>query len=85
MPAPPLFVGRTALIVVDIRRSSDQPYETTGISHMAGASGRTARAERLLEAAREVGMPAVFFQEVHRRGGVDFGREQHSELAEVAS
>ncbi|HEV7787594.1 MAG TPA: cysteine hydrolase [Pseudonocardia sp.] len=75
MPAPPLFVGRTALIVVDIQRSSDQPYETTGISHMAGAAERIARVERLLGAAREVGLPVVFFQEVHRRSGVDFGRE----------
>ena len=31
--------------------------------------------ERLLAAARAAGVPVVFFQEVHRPSGVDFGRE----------
>ncbi|HEY1974181.1 MAG TPA: cysteine hydrolase [Pseudonocardia sp.] len=75
MPAQPLIVGKAALIVVDIQRSSDQPMETTGIEHMPGAADRIGRVETLLAAAREVGMPVVFFQEVHRRSGVDFGRE----------
>jgi nicotinamidase-related amidase len=33
------------------------------------------RAEKLVAAARSAGVPVVFFQEVHRPSGVDFGRE----------
>jgi len=75
MPRQPLFVGNPVLIVVDIQCSSDQPYETTGISHMPGAAERIDRVEGLLAATREAGLPVVFLQEVHRRSGVDFGRE----------
>ena len=43
---------------------------------MPGHADRIARvAERLLAAARAAGIPVVFFQEVHRPSGVDFGRE----------
>ena len=42
---------------------------------MPGTAERIERAERLLSAAREAGVPVVFFQEVHRRSGIDFGRE----------
>jgi nicotinamidase-related amidase len=72
---PPLLVDPAALVVVDIQRGSDQPFATTGISHMPGAAERIGRVEQLLAAARAAGMPVVFFQEVHRRSGVDFGRE----------
>ena len=75
MPQQPMFVGKPALIVVDIQQVSDLPYETVGIAHMAGARERIARVEQLLAAAREAQVPVVFFQEVHRRSGVDFGRE----------
>ncbi|HEX4249588.1 MAG TPA: isochorismatase family cysteine hydrolase [Pseudonocardia sp.] len=75
MPRQPLFVGNPVLIVVDIQCSSDQPYETTGISHMPGAAERIGRVEGLLAATREAGLPVIFLQEVHRRSGVDFGRE----------
>ncbi|MDQ1485230.1 MAG: biuret amidohydrolase [Actinomycetota bacterium] len=75
MPTQPLLVGRSALIVVDIQRGADQPASVVGIEHMAGALGRIGRAERLVAAARAASIPVVFFQEVHRRSGVDFGRE----------
>lgn len=75
MPQQPMIVGKPALVVVDIQRSADQPFETVGIAHMAGATERIARVERLLAAAREASVPVIFFQEVHRRSGVDFGRE----------
>ena len=42
---------------------------------MPGDAERVARAEQILHAAREAGVPVVFFQEVHRRSGIDFGRE----------
>jgi biuret amidohydrolase len=75
MPRQPLFVGDPALIVVDIQRGSALPGAESGIPHMPGAQDRIARAERLVAAARQAGLPVIFFQEVHRRSGVDFGRE----------
>jgi nicotinamidase-related amidase len=75
MARQPLFVGRPALIVVDIQRGADLPADVVGIEQMDGALERIERAERLLAAARSASIPVVFFQEVHRRNGVDFGRE----------
>jgi nicotinamidase-related amidase len=75
MPRQPLFVGDPVLVVVDIQRGSAMPAAVTGISHMDGALERIARAERLVAGARAAGVPVIFFQEVHRRSGVDFGRE----------
>lgn len=75
MTRQPLFIGDPALIVIDIQRGSAAPGAESGIPHMPGALDRIARAERLLAAARAAGVPVVFFQEVHRRSGVDFGRE----------
>jgi nicotinamidase-related amidase len=63
------------LVVVDIQRGSDMPAEVVGIEHMDGAPERIALAERLVAAARAANVPVIFFQEVHRRSGVDFGRE----------
>jgi nicotinamidase-related amidase len=71
----PLFVGDPALIVVDIQRGSALPGAESGIPQMAGALERIARAERVVAAAREAMIPVIFLQEVHRRSGVDFGRE----------
>src|SRR5882757_3618018 len=51
------------------------PAAEVGIAHMAGHAERVERAEKLVAAARAAGVPVVFFQEVHRRSGVDFGRE----------
>ena len=75
MPKQPLFVGQVALIVVDIQGGSALPGQESGIPHMDGAAERIARAEQLLSAARAAQLPVIFFQEVHRRSGVDFGRE----------
>src|SRR3954471_18216769 len=75
MPQQPLIVGRPALIVVDIQRASAMPPEITGMVFMPGIDGRIERSERLVAAARAAGVPVIFFQEVHRRSGVDFGRE----------
>jgi nicotinamidase-related amidase len=75
VPRQPLFVGEPALIVVDIQRGSAAPGGQAGIPHMPGALDRIARAERLVAAARQARIPVIFFQEVHRRSGVDFGRE----------
>ena len=70
-----MIVGRAALVVVDIQQAGAMPADEVGIEHMAGIEGRVERAERLVAAARTAGLPIVFFQEVHRPSGVDFGRE----------
>jgi nicotinamidase-related amidase len=75
MPQQPLIVGKPALIVVDIQRASAMPPQVTGMVFMPGIMDRIERSERLVAAARAAGLPVIFFQEVHRRSGVDFGRE----------
>ena len=71
----PMIVGKVALIVVDIQKGAGLPGETTGIHIMEGNAARVERAERLVAAARAAELPVIFFQEVHRPSGVDFGRE----------
>ncbi len=75
MPKQPMIVGRPALIVVDIQRDGAMPIEVAGIPRMAGFDQLVANAERLVASARQAGVPVIFFQETHRRDGVDFGRE----------
>lgn len=78
----PLIVGRPVLVVVDIQQSSFMPPPTSpdpsvrvGIPRMPGYRERFLRAPEIVGAAREAGIPVVFFKEVHRRTLVDFGRE----------
>jgi biuret amidohydrolase len=75
MPTQPLFVGQPVLVVVDFQKGADLPAAEVGIEIMPGGAERIARAERILQAARDASVPVVIFQEVHRRSGVDFGRE----------
>ncbi|AQT80149.1 cysteine hydrolase [Mycolicibacterium litorale] len=75
MPKQPLIVGNPVLVVVDMQESGDMPAEEMGIAHMPGYDSRIEVAERLIAAARTAQIPIVFFQEVHRPSGVDFGRE----------
>ncbi len=71
----PLLVGRPVLVVVDIQQAGAMPPDVAGMTFMPGFSDRVERAERLVAAARAAGVPIVFFQELHRPSGVDFGRE----------
>jgi len=75
VPTQPLIVGNPVLVVVDMQESDAMSAEEAGIPLMPGHAERVGRAERLLAAARAAGVPVVFFQEVHRPSGVDFGRE----------
>jgi nicotinamidase-related amidase len=83
MPTQPLIVGNPVLVVVDIQRGGGMPLADVGIPHMAGHAERVERAGKLVAApalmrgggAPAAGVPVVFFQEVHRPTGVDFGRE----------
>ncbi|HYH26695.1 MAG TPA: isochorismatase family protein, partial [Blastococcus sp.] len=71
----PLLVGRPVLVVVDIQQAGAMPPDVAGMTFMPGFEGRVQRAERLVAAARAAGVPIVFFQELHRPSGIDFGRE----------
>jgi len=75
VPKQPLIVGNPVLVVVDMQEGGDMPVEDVGIAHMPGYAERIERAQRLISAARATGVPVVFFQEVHRPSGIDFGRE----------
>ena len=75
MPKQPLIVGNPVLVVVDMQESGGMPADEMGIEHMPGYDDRIEVAERLIAAARASGIPIVFFQEVHRPSGIDFGRE----------
>ncbi len=75
MPKQPLIVGNPVLVVVDIQEGGGMSADDAGIPVMPGHAERVARAERLVAAAREAAVPVVFFQEVHRPSGIDFGRE----------
>ncbi|WP_241249544.1 cysteine hydrolase [Rhodococcus sp. X156] len=63
------------LVVVDMQEGAGLPGDEMGIEVMGGNADRVARVEGLLAAARGAGVPVVFFQEVHRPSGIDFGRE----------
>jgi nicotinamidase-related amidase len=75
VPKQPLIVGNPVLVVVDMQAGGAMPVADVGISHMPGHAYRVVRAEQLVAAARGAGVPVVFFQEVHRPSGIDFGRE----------
>jgi nicotinamidase-related amidase len=72
-----MLVGKTVLVVIDIQKGADDAIsaEEVGIEIMPGGAERIALSERIVHAAREAGLPVVFFQEVHRPSGIDFGRE----------
>jgi biuret amidohydrolase len=75
MQAPAMFSGQPVLVVVDIQRGYGMSAEEMGIELMGGQAELISNAERIVGAARAAGVPIVFFQESHRRDGVDFGRE----------
>jgi nicotinamidase-related amidase len=71
----PMIVGQPVLAVVDIQKGADMPAAEVGIEIMPGNAQRVAVAQQILQAARDAHIPVVFFQEAHRRSGIDFGRE----------
>ncbi len=70
-----LIVGNPVLIVIDMQNGGGMPLEASGIPTMPGFDDRVGRIRRVVDVAREIGVPVVFFQEVHRPDHVDFGRE----------
>ena len=74
-----VLVGSPVLIVIDIQRGWAMPMEESGIERMVNPATVVSQAEALVAGARAAGIPIVFFQESHRRTGVDFGRELDGE------
>ena len=72
-----LIEGRAALIVIDIQRSTFAPIpdDERTIAHMPGYAERMVRTKIVIDKAREVGIPVIFIQEIHRADLVDIGRE----------
>ena len=70
-----LIVGKPVLVVIDMQNSGGMPFEASGIPTMPGFDERVEAICKVVAAAREVGVPVVYFQEVHRADHVDFGRE----------
>jgi nicotinamidase-related amidase len=69
-----LIVGQPVVIAVDPQQGGSE--EGGGIpANMAGRAERSARMVRIVERARELGVPVVFIQEVHKRSMVEIGRE----------
>lgn len=78
-----LIEGRAALIVIDIQKSTFAPIpdDERSIAHMPDYAERMARAKVAIDKAREVGIPVVFIQEIHRADLIDMGRETDGDEA----
>ncbi|MGB1388370.1 MAG: cysteine hydrolase family protein [Paracoccaceae bacterium] len=74
MPRQPTIVGQAVLLVIDIQKSAFMDYKA-GIPVMPGYHENMERAKRIVDAAHEADIPIIFFQEIHRRNKIDYGRE----------
>lgn len=74
MPRQPTLVGNPVLMVIDIQKDAFLDSDG-GIPLMPGYRDNMARARRVVDAAHDAGIPVIFFQEIHRRDRVDYGRE----------
>ncbi len=75
MARQPSIVGQPVLIVVDIQKGAFLDRVNAGIPTMTGFSDNQARARTVVDAAHDTGIPVIFFQEIHRRDMIDYGRE----------
>lgn len=74
MPRQPTLVGNVVLMVIDIQKGAFLEGDG-GIPHMPGYTENMTRARRVIDAAHDANVPVVFFQEIHRRDQIDYGRE----------
>ncbi|MEO1733960.1 MAG: cysteine hydrolase [Pseudomonadota bacterium] len=74
MPRQPTIFGQPVLMVIDIQKSAFMD-EKAGIPIMPGYRENMERAKRVVDAAHAEGIPVIFFQEIHRRDLIDYGRE----------
>jgi nicotinamidase-related amidase len=76
MPRQPTIVGTAVLLVIDIQKGTFLEGEgDSGIPHMPGYANNMIHARKIVDAAHANDIPVIFFQEIHRRDMVDFGRE----------
>ena len=73
----PTIVGNPVVVVVDIFESdfSEEREFSSGIPSMPGNKERMRNGAEFTKKARELGVPIVVIHEVHRKDGIDFGRE----------
>lgn len=75
-PPIPFIVGQPVLLVIDAQQGAYFPPKKEGRDwRMPGFVEYFNNIPPLVRAAREAGIPIVFFQEEHRRNMIDFGRE----------
>lgn len=74
MARQPTLVGKTVLMVIDIQKGAFLEGDG-GIPHMPGYRDHMERARTVIDAAHDAGIPVIFFQEIHRRDLIDYGRE----------
>jgi nicotinamidase-related amidase len=70
-----LIEGNPVLAVIDIQGGESTNVDDGAIPSMPGYDENMARVPEIIEQARAAEVPVVFFQEVHRRDRIDFGRE----------
>ncbi|WP_121064569.1 cysteine hydrolase family protein [Chachezhania antarctica] len=74
MPRQPTIVGNPVLLVIDIQCSAFMDVKA-GIPVMDSYKSRMEKALGVIAAARDLDIPTVYIQEIHRRDMVDYGRE----------
>ena len=75
MPRQPTIVGQPVLLVIDIQKGAFLDRKASGIPSMDGFRENLERARKVVDAAHDANIPVVFFQEIHRRNRIDYGRE----------
>ena len=75
MARQPTIVGQPVLLVIDIQKGAFLDRDDAGIPSMVGFRENIERARIVVDAAHDADIPVIFFQEIHRRNKVDYGRE----------
>lgn len=75
MPRQPTIVGQPVLLVIDIQKGAFLDRANAGIPSMPGFREKLENARKVVDAAHEADVPVIFFQEIHRRNKIDYGRE----------
>ena len=72
----PTLVGNVAMVCIDMFEGCiGEESCNSAIPIMPGATERMVKASKLVKEARAVGIPVIVVQEMHRKDGIDFGRE----------
>lgn len=72
----PLIVGRPVLLVIDVQKGSFADWKPSArLPMLPDRLDRMMRVRGVVDAAREAGVPIIFFKEEHRADMIDFGRE----------